>query len=155
MLKSEVPAEFRQRSLDDLGCGDGKVTVLLKEVFEPTQLRGFDVNPSLVRRARGKGVQAEVMNLNEKIPSGELAVIWGVLHHLKDRETCIKRIKDSYSMAFIREPIRNKAIKGFEMGQPLIKEEIETILQKHMPYARKFYYGHCIFVFYSSSHAPE
>ena len=151
MLKEKLPAEFRRRSVDDLGCGDGKVTVLLREVFEPQQLRGFDVNASLVRRARGKGVQAEVMNLDERIPSGELAVMWGVLHHLKDREACIKRIKENYSMAFIREPIKNNYLKGLEMGQPLVKEEIETILQKHMPTAKTFYYGHCIFVFYTKA----
>jgi SAM-dependent methyltransferase len=151
MLKDRLPAEFRRRSVDDLGCGDGKVTVLLKEVFEPQRLRGFDVNPSLVKRARSKGVEAQVMNLDEGIPSGELAVIWGVLHHLKDRESCIKRIKENYSMAFIREPIKNNYLKGLEMGQPLVKEEIEMILQKHMPAAQRFYFGHCIFVFYSKS----
>ena len=42
----------------DLGCGDGKVTVLLKDVFLPQKLRGFDVNPALVRRARGRGFEA-------------------------------------------------------------------------------------------------
>jgi SAM-dependent methyltransferase len=155
MLKEKLPAEFRRRSVDDLGCGDGKVTVLLKEVFEPRRLRGFDVNPSLVKRARSNGVEAQIMNLDESIPSGELAVIWGVLHHLKDRESCIKRIKENYSMAFIREPIRNNYLKGLEMGQPLVKEEIETILQKHMPCAQTFYFGHCIFVFYSKSCSPN
>ncbi len=152
MLKDRMPPEFRQRALDDLGCGDGKVTVLLKDVFLPQKLRGFDVNPALVRRARGRGFEAEVMDLNQSLPRGELAVIWGVLHHLKDRETCLKRITENYSMAFIREPIKNKAIKGLEMGQPLIRKEIENLVQKYMPGAQTFYYGHCIFIFYI---APE
>ena len=78
-------------------------------------------------------------------------MIWGVLHHLRDRESCIKRIKENYAMAFIREPIRNNYIKGLEMGQPLVKEEIEMILRKHMPAAQTFYFGHCIFVFYSKA----
>jgi hypothetical protein len=152
MLRGQVPAEFLKREMDDLGCGDGKITVLLREVFQPGKLRGFDVNHSLVKRARSKGIKAEVMNLDEKLPSGDLAVMWGVLHHLKDRETCIRRIGENYSMAFIREPIKNKAIKGLEMGQPLEKEEIESLVQKHLPQARTFYYGHCIFIFYSANH---
>ena len=88
--------------MDDLGCGDGKTTILLKEVFSPRKLRGFDVNPFLVARAASKGIEAEVKNLDSGLPSGELAVMWGVLHHLKDRETCLKRIQKNYPMAFIR-----------------------------------------------------
>jgi hypothetical protein len=150
MLETRVPLAFRQRELDDLGCGDGKTTVLLKRVFQPQKLRGFDVNPFLVKRALSKGIEAEVKNLDAGLPSGELAVMWGVLHHLKDRETCIKRIKENYRMAFIREPIKNKDLKGFEMGKPLVKEEIENMVQKYLSSAQTFYYGHCIFIFYMS-----
>ncbi len=150
MLETKVPPAFRQRELDDLGCGDGKITLLLKEIFQPRRLRGFDVNPSLVKRAANKGIEAEVRDLDAGLPSGELAVMWGVLHHLKDRETCLKRIRENYPMAFIREPIKNKAINGLEMGQPLVKEEIENLVQKYLPNARTFYYGHCIFIFYIS-----
>jgi SAM-dependent methyltransferase len=152
MLAEKIPAEFQQRELDDLGCGDGKITVLLRELFRPWKLRGFDVNPSLVRRARSKGIQADVMNLERSVPQGELAVMWGVLHHLKDREACLKRISENYSLAFIREPVKNKVIKGLEMGQPLIREEIESLVQKYFPKAGTFYYGHCIFIFYTSGH---
>jgi hypothetical protein len=155
MLRNKIPAEFFQRDMDDLGCGDGKISVLLRDVFHPDSLRGFDVNPSLVKRARRKGIKAEVMNLDEKLPAGELAVMWGVLHHLKDRESCIRRIGENYSMAFIREPIKNKAIKGLEMGQPLEKEEIEHLVQKHLGGAMTFYYGHCIFIFYVAAHGAE
>jgi ubiquinone/menaquinone biosynthesis C-methylase UbiE len=150
MLRNQIPAEFLQRQMDDLGCGDGKITVLLRDVFHPGNLRGFDVNPSLVKRSRSKGIKAEVMNLDENLPSGELAVMWGVLHHMKDRETCLRRIGKNYAMAFIREPIKNKAIKGLEMGQPLEKKEIESLVKKHLPQARTFYYGHCIFIFYKA-----
>jgi 2-polyprenyl-3-methyl-5-hydroxy-6-metoxy-1,4-benzoquinol methylase len=150
MLKTKLPSVFKHREMDDLGCGDGKITLRLKEVFQPRKLRGFDVHPSLIRRARSVGIEAELQNLDESLPSGELAVMWGVLHHLNNREACLKMIKDNYSMVFIREPIKNKAIKGFEMGQPLIKEEIEGLVQRYFPEAQTFYYGHCIFIFYVS-----
>jgi hypothetical protein len=150
MLETKVPTAFQRRELDDLGCGDGKTTVLLRKVFQPRKLRGFDVNPFLVKRAVSKGIQAEVKNLDAGLPSGELAVMWGVLHHLKDRETCIRRIQENYRMAFIREPIKNKDLKGFEMGKPLVKEEIENLVQRYLSNANTFYYGHCIFIFYIS-----
>jgi hypothetical protein len=149
MLESRIPRAFQQRELDDLGCGDGKITLRLKNVFQPRKLRGFDVNPNLVRRAQKKGITAEIQDLDAGVPSGELAVMWGVLHHLKDRDTCLKRIGNNYSMAFIREPIKNKKLKGLEMGQPLIKDEIEGLVQKYLPQSKTFYYGHCIFIFYT------
>ena len=148
MLDTRLPPEFRQREIDDLGCGDGKTTLLLKQVFQPRKLRGFDVNPFLVARAVTKGIEAEVKNLDAGLPSGELAVMWGVLHHLKDRETCIKRIRDNYQMAFIREPLKIKENNGPEMGHPLVKEEIENLVKKYFASAQTFYYGHCIFILY-------
>jgi hypothetical protein len=148
MLKVRLPPEFKQRNMDDLGCGDGKITLLLREVFKPRRLRGFDVNDSLIKRARNNGVDARIMDLNADLPTGELAVMWGVLHHLNNREDCIRKIKENYTMAFIREPLRNKPIPGFEMGQPLVKKEIEGLVQKYLNGARTFDYGHCIFICY-------
>jgi|WetSurMetagenome_2_1015567.scaffolds.fasta_scaffold807441_1 hypothetical protein len=148
MLETRVPPDFLHRRMDDLGCGDGKITLRLKAIFQPQQLRGFDVNSALVKRARHEGIEAEVKDLNEEIPSGELAVMWGVLHHLKDSEKSLKRISQNYPMAFIREPIKNNVINGLEMGKPLIKAEIEKQVLKYFPAASTFYYNHCIFIFY-------
>ena len=150
VVKDRIPPEFKRRAMDDLGCGDGKITVKLQQIFDPRSLRGFDVNTSLVKRARNKGVRAEVMDLDKTAPKGELAVMWGVLHHLKNRESCIRRISNNYPMAFIREPIKDSAISGLEMGQPLEKEEIESLVGKYLPEAKLFYYEHCIFIFYVS-----
>ena len=150
-LKEIAPPAFQQRQMDDLGCGDGKVTLLLKDIFFPAKVRGFDVDPGLVRRARNKGIEADVQNLNEDMPAGELAVMWGVLHHLKDREGCLNKIKDNYSLIFIREPVRNSIIKWLELGHPLTKSEIESLVEKHLPGAQVFNYGNSIFIFYISS----
>jgi hypothetical protein len=89
-------------------------------------------------------------DLNADVPTGELAVMWGVLHHLENRESCIKRISDNYKMAVIREPIKDKVLNGLEMGQPLIKEEIEGLVERYLPTSNLFYYDHCIFIFYSA-----
>jgi len=149
-LKKIVPPTFQQRQMDDLGCGDGKVTLLLKEIFLPKRVRGFDINPGLVRRARDRGIEADVRNLDEDIPTGELAVMWGVFHHLKDRECCLNGIKENYALIFIREPVRNSILKVLELGHPLIREEIERLVEKHLSNSQIFYYGNSIFIFYIS-----
>ena len=149
-LKEIVSPTFQQRQMDDLGCGDGKVTLRLKEIFLPTRVRGFDVDPGLVRRARKKGIEADIQNLNVDVPAGELVVMWGVLHHLKDREGCLNRIKDNYSLIFIREPVRSSIIKWLELAHPLTKGEIEHLVEKHLPDSQVFHYGNSIFIFYVS-----
>jgi len=153
-LNERVPPSFKHRQMDDLGCGDGKVTVLLKEIFLPQKLRGFDINPHLVRRARAKGIEAEVKDLDESLPGGELAVLWGVLHHLKDREGCLIKVKQSYPLIFIREPVRSGPVKWLELGHPLGKEEIESLVKKHLPGSQIYYDGHNILIFYTSPTGP-
>jgi hypothetical protein len=148
VLADNLPPEFRLRDLDDLGCGDGKITLRLKEIFQPKRLRGFDVNQNLVKMARSKGIKAEVADLDASMPNGDLAVMWGVLHHLKNREDCIRRIKENYRMAFIREPVKSDLKVDLEMGEPLVKEEIESLVKQYLDEARVFYYGHSIFIFY-------
>jgi hypothetical protein len=149
MLKSRVPPVFLNREMDDLGCGDGKITAHLNQVFQPRRVRGFDVYPALVKRARERGIDAEILDLEVEIPNGELAGMWGVLHHLNNPEACLKRISENYSMTFIREPIKNLPVKGLEMGEPLLKERVENWITAYFRGAHYFYYGHCIFIFYS------
>lgn len=149
-LKEKAPPSFKHRQLDDLGCGDGKITLLLKEILLPTRLRGFDINPQLVRRAKDKGIEAEVKNLEKDMPRGELGVMWGVLHHLEDREGCVKRLKENYNLIFIREPIKIGLIKGWELGHPLRKEEIESLIQEYFAGSQVFYCGNNILIFYMS-----
>jgi len=148
-IASRIPQTYLNRELDDLGCGDGRITKEMGQIFKAKKLRGFDVYPSLVKRARGHGVDACLMDLENGMPRGELAVMWGVLHHLKERETCIKRISENYPMVFIREPIKTISLKVFEMGDPIEKEEIETLVNKYLPGAQVLYYSFCVFIFYN------
>jgi len=149
-LEENVPPAFRHRRTDDLGCGDGKVTVLLKDILLPSRLRGFDVNPGLVRRARKRGIDAEVKNLDEAMPSGELAIVWGVLHHLEDCAGCLERIKENYRLIFIREPVKSGRISWLETGHPLKKEEIELLIREHLPGSQVFYCGNSVLIFYTA-----
>ena len=149
-MKEIIPPAFQQRQMDDLGCGDGKITLLLKEIFLPKRVRGFDINPGLVRRARKRGIEANVRNLDVDIPTGELAVMWGVLHHLKDKECCLNRIKENYSLIFAREPVMGSINNGLELGHPLTRGEIEHLIQEYLANSQTLYYGGNIFIFYAS-----
>ena len=150
-LRGKVPSGFKHRQMDDLGCGDGKRTLLLKEVFLPARLRGFDINPRQVRRAKGRGIEAEVKNLKEDIPAGELAVMWGGLHHMKGIEGCLKRIEENYALIFIRESIKNGVIKCLdELGHPLRKRDLKYLVEKHLAGSQIFYYDNNILIFYVS-----
>ena len=154
-LKEKAPPNFKHRQLDDLGCGDGKITLLLREIFLPTRLRGFDVNPNLVKRARDRGIDADVRDLESDMPTGELGVMWGVLHHLEDKQGCLRRLKENYSLIFIREPVKISPTKGLELGDPLRKEEIEQLIQEYLAGSQVFYCGNNILVFYTSPDAGD
>ena len=148
-LREIVPAELQHRQMDDLGCGDGKITALLREIFQPVQVRGFDVHPGLVRRAEGRGIRAEVMDLNKRMPGGELAVAWGVLHHLKSFRDGLCRMKDGYPLIFIREPVKTGSVNGLEMGHPLRLKEIMPLVHRHLPGSQiHFCYG-SVMIFYA------
>jgi hypothetical protein len=149
-LSEVIPEPFKHRQMDDLGCGDGKVTVLLKDVFLPTRLRGFDVHEGLVRRANRRGINAEVKNLDDDMPSGELAVLWGVMHHLKDCARCLDSVRENYPLIFIREPVRSGYFRLLELGQTLRQQEIEALVSEHLPGAQVHYCGNNVLIFYAS-----
>ena len=147
-LKEIVPPELQHREMDDLGCGDGKATVLLKKIFQPSRLRGFDISRSLVKRARSRGIDAQILDLHKQVPGGELAIMWGVLHHLPDVEACLCRVKESYPLIFIREPFKTSFIAGIELGSPLRLEEILRLINRHLPGSQIHYCDNNILVFY-------
>jgi hypothetical protein len=147
-LRGHIPSSFQHRKMDDLGCGDGKVTIRLKDIFLPESLRCFDINPGLVKRASKKGFYAEVMNLEQDFPSGELAVMWGSLHHLQDMAGCLDKLRQHYQMVFIREPLKEGGISLLELGHPASKEKMESLVSKHLPGARIFFQNNAAFIFY-------
>ena len=148
-LNDNIPDSFRHRRMDDLGCGDGKVTAYLKDIFQPEALRCFEVNPGLVKRSSQKGFCAEVMDLNQDFPGGELAVMWGSLHHLEDMAGCLDKIRQNYKMAFIREPLNEGGGTGFlELGHPVSQQVMDKMVDEHLPGARVIFHNNAAFIFY-------
>ena len=76
--------------------------------------------------------------------------MWGALHHLEDMEGCLRRLKENYSLIFIREPVKTNSINWLETGHPLRKGEIEHLVDKHLAGSQLFYNNNAIFIFYNS-----
>ena len=142
-----VPEEFKGKEMHDLGCGDGKVTLILKDIFKPKSCIGYDVNKKLVELAQKRGIKTEVLDIEKKIPCGELAIIWGVLHHLNPPYKVLDKIKNNYEYLFLREPLK-KGIALFELGKPFKKEVIEKHLKESLGQCKSYIYQNAIFVFW-------
>ncbi len=81
------------------------------------------------------------------MPQGELAVVWGVLHHLRDKEKFLQRLDQNYQFIFIREPIRTGSRDLLELGQPLEREKIECLLQGCLPSSKLLYFEDNVLMF--------
>jgi trans-aconitate 2-methyltransferase len=75
----------------DLGSGPGHTTVLLRETLHPTLTLAVDFSPAYVEqtaaRAGGDGVEAieaDVLNLPEKVTGAEVIFVRLLLTHLRD-----------------------------------------------------------------------
>jgi hypothetical protein len=147
-LEGVIPPALLNREVDDLGCGDGRVTLLLQEILKPSKLRGFDVNNGLVKRAKDKGIDAQILNLDQTVPHGDIAVLWGVLHHLKDPGQCLQRLKGNYSGIFIREPVRTSIIRGLELGHPMRANELTSMFNDNLPGNQMHFCDNSVLVFY-------
>jgi len=146
-LKKILPEEFKRKELFDLGCGDGKITLLLKKVFLPKKIYGCDLYPFLVKRAKKRGISAFVLDLEKEVPEGELAVMWGVLHHLKERERILFEIKKKFSYFFLREP-KKEFFSFFELGEKEKEENLRNILKKVFKKGKFFSSNTSLFFFW-------
>ena len=149
-LRKILPEDFKKKEMHDLGCGDGKVTLLLKEIFEPKNCSGYDFNERLIKIAQKKGIKAKILNIEKEVPRGELAVIWGVLHHLRSPKKVLKAIKGNYQFVFIREPLKG-GFTIFELGKPFQKDEIRRYLSECLGNYKSYIYKNAIFVFWEKN----
>jgi hypothetical protein len=150
-LEGILPQGLLYREVDDLGCGDGKVTLLLQKILKPTRLRGFDANNGLVKRSIDRGINAHTLNLEKDVPRGDMAVMWGVLHHLQNPEGCLRKLKENYPLIFIREPIRTGFLKGLELGHPMRINELTSMLNNCLPGYQLHQCDKSVLIFYGCS----
>lgn len=125
-LKRNAPEEFLDREIDDLGCGDGSFTLRITKILEPTRIKGYEVNESLITKARRRDLNVIKVDLETKVPKGEMALIWGVAHHLRDPEKFIRKVCNNYKYAIFREPVKN-FWSFLDTGDPLPEKEWRKI----------------------------
>lgn len=83
------------RSLVDVGCGDGAITIRLQQLLGVERAHGIDVNAALLSRARERGVvtwcgDAASLVVQEKF---DLAVSYGSLHHFEHIQVLIESMR--------------------------------------------------------------
>ena len=127
-LKSKLPKSFLSRQVTDIGCGDGKVSLKLKHVLQPAVFTCLDVSPSLVASCRQKGLNAKVVDIEKQMFSGDLGILWGVIHHFSNPISTIKNISQSFNNLIIREPTNH--LRLFESGCRYKKTTLLDILSK-------------------------
>jgi len=113
------------RHVVDFGCGDGVNTIRLCKALQATSIVGYDINYYLIKRARKRGIPAYVKNIEEDLITGVLGILWGVLHHLREPEQTLLKLKQGFNYLIIREKI-NKTL--FELGKPFDKDNSNKIL---------------------------
>ena len=61
-------------------------------------------------------------------PSGDLGILWGVIHHLNNPETTLKKLIENFNSLIIREPLNRNRL--FESGKRYEKKELLDIFSK-------------------------
>ena len=84
------------QSLLDVGCGSGEFLASMQGAFPGHSVRGIDLSPEMVRRARSCGVEAECVDLCETEGSFDaITCVFDMLNYLSPEElpgflTCLK-----------------------------------------------------------------
>ncbi|MFA4931183.1 MAG: class I SAM-dependent methyltransferase [Patescibacteria group bacterium] len=129
VLDKYVPGEYRGRKVIDLGCGDGKVSGLLKGILQPRSFIGIDRGRALIDKARKKmNGQFMVGDVEKDEICGDLGIMWGVLHHLDDPVAVLQKLKANFNSLIIRESVDKK--RFFELGHRYNRGDFDNILKQ-------------------------
>jgi|GEM_PF-813426 len=124
-IRKNVSQDFKEKEMIDIGCGDGKMTKILAEIFKAKNVKAIDCSPALVKSAQRRGIKAKVQDIEKQEIKGELATMWGVLHHLTKKQKVLKNLAKNFKYVFIREEIKH--FKIFEMGKLMTENELESL----------------------------
>lgn len=127
-LEKNLPTNFKHRSVVDLGCGDGRVSLKLKGVLQSKEFLGVDIHPALIKSARKKGIKAKVADIAKDEIKGDLGILWGVLHHLENPVLVLEKLNNNFNNLIIRESVDEKRV--IEVGEKLNKKRLMRILDQ-------------------------
>ena len=146
-VADKIPPDFLNRKISDLGCGDGFATQKIKVLFKAKNIKGYEINKYLVAKAKKRGLKAERLDLEREIPKGEMAIAWGVVHHLNDLKKFLRKIRSNFNYAVFNEPI--KSFWAFlDGGEPLSESEWKNLFTKTLGNCRFLKFKANLFVFW-------
>lgn len=147
-LRTRIPGKFFHKAICDLGCGDGFVTSRVKEIFLAKKIKGYELNDYLIKRARKRGLDIKKTNLEKEIPRGEMAVVWGVVHHLKNKRDFLEKVRNNFDYAFLAEPIKN-FWSFLDGGEPLSEEDWKKLFSEALDRCQFIKFKDDLFVFWN------
>lgn len=150
-IESKIPKDFLNKKISDLGCGDGSNTLRIRRIFRAKEVIGYDHNDYLLKKAQKKGLKVEKINLNIKIPKGEMAVFTFSLHHLRDKEKALRDVIVNFDYLFLCEPIKDLYHAFLDAGEPFRKEEWIEVFDKVLKRYLLYQYRNNLIVLYRRS----
>lgn len=151
LIKSKIPDDFIGKEISDLGCGDGTNTLKIRRVFKPKDMVGYDHNDYLLERAIKKKLKVKKLDLNKKIPKGEMATFMFTLHHLKDKEGALRKVVKNFKYIFLCEPIKDLYHALLDGGKALPKQEWVDLFDGALKKYELYQYKSSLIVFYTDS----
>ena len=127
-LQKNLPKNYLNRHVTDIGCGDGKISLKLIPILKPKSFIGIDLSKSLIKFAKKRGINAKVLNIENQKISGDVGILWGVLHHLDNPIQTLKKLKKDFNSLIIRESINKKRL--LELGHKFNRHELMKIFKK-------------------------
>lgn len=83
------------KSLLDIGCSNGSLTVLLNGILNAEKICGIEISPVAAEEARKKGIEVSILNVeSERLPyedeTFDVVVAGDIIEHLFDSENLLK-----------------------------------------------------------------
>lgn len=149
-IKSKIPAEFIDKEISDLGCGDGGNTIRIRQIFKPKRLTAYDHNESLLKMARDKGLSVKMFDMNGNLPKGEMATFTFSLHHAHNAAKTLEKAKENFKYIFICEPCLNFYHKLLDAGKPLPRQKWIELFNRVLKKYTLYEYKNNVIVFYKN-----
>lgn len=125
-LKKKAPKNFFCREISDIGCGDGVNTLKVAKALESKKVIGYEIEPALIKTAQKKGLEVIKIGVDTVI-SGDLGILWGVVHHFDNPVEEMYRIIKNFRSFIIREPIDKWRV--FEAGKRYSEKEMTEMVK--------------------------
>jgi SAM-dependent methyltransferase len=148
-IQSKIPKDFLNKSIHDLGCGDGENTLRIQKTFQPKKILACDRSKPMLERAKKKGFITLKLDFNSEFPKGEMATFTYSLHHAYNKEGVLKKAATKFKYLFICEPYLN-LFHFFNWGHVPSKKYWIKLFDKILRKYSLYEYKNNLIVFYKN-----